>query len=125
MMELTPYAADANSAALYIGNPHVNAVHFQHTEFGGGLLDIEIVCSADPQAGKFLLRLEGSVAELNVLGEAVRIALQNPRPHPSSVDLFEAALVNVPDWLRQHFEKARAADTGTKEVELARSRVTG
>ena len=70
-MELAPYAADANSLALYIRHPQVNAVHFQRTESGDGLLDIEVVRSADSPAGKFLLRLEGPIAELNVLRESI------------------------------------------------------
>ena len=123
-MELAPYAADANSLALYIGHPQVKAVHFQRTEFGDGLLDIEIVRSADSPAGSFLLRLEGSIEELNVLSESIRIALQHPRPHPSSVDLFMAALIDIP-WVRELHEKARAVDPVTKEVELARNRLAG
>jgi hypothetical protein len=123
-MELAPYADDPNSVAVYIGRPQVKAVHFQRTESGDGILDIEIVRSTDSPSGKCLLRLEGSVAELNVLGESIRIALLNPRPHPSSVDLFEAALIDIP-WVRELHEKARAADSVTKEVEMARSRVNG
>jgi hypothetical protein len=125
MLNLTSYNADEHSSVLYVGNPRLLAVQAQRTEFGKCLLDLEMFyVGPDKNAisGKFLLRLEGSADEMDVLANAIQIALCNPRPHPSLGDLFEAALIDrsgYPDSMRDLYE--RAAETRSDEVDRARA----
>ena len=124
-MKLAPYVREPNSFTLYVRNPRPVAVHFQHTEFGGALLDLELAY-ADETAGqgKVLLRLEGAAIEMRVLAEAIAIAIETPRPHPSPADLFESALIDRsggPETMREFYEAAERSQP--REVSLARTRL--
>jgi hypothetical protein len=119
MLELTPYANEAQSVALYVGHPRIRAVHFQHTETGGCLLDIELEYRLHDSAGKVLFRLEGATREIHVLAEAIAFAMQNPRPHPSMADLFQSAVAPLPTWTRG----IRELEPFSREVDAARVRV--
>ena len=119
MLELTPYANERQSGALYVGHPHVSAVHFQHTETGGCLLDIELEYRLHDSAGKVLFRLEGATREMQVLAEAIAFAMQNPRPHPSMADLFQSAVAPLPTWARRNAD----LEPISREVDAARVRV--
>ena len=128
MLKLTPYAGREaqGSSALYISHPRLLAVHFQRTELGTGLLDVELRHSRGDDAGRVLIRFEGNATEMEVLAEAIVIALQNPRPHPSSVDLFETALIDLeilPLGLRRLRDHENATGGISAEVDRARARV--
>lgn len=127
LLKLTPYVRDSKSYVLYLLNPQVLAVHFQSAESAQGLLDLEFQFESKvDHSGKFLLRLEGSEAELELVARSIAVALRNPRPHPSPADLFEDALIDrtgLSGPMQQLYAEAYA--TRGFEVERARAEQKG
>lgn len=124
MPKLTPYSADAKCSVLYLSNPQPIAVQFQTTEFGKGLLDMEFLFEDNGHVeSKFLLRMEGAREEMRVLGEAILLAMKEPRSHPFPGDLFDDALLDrsaAPEPIRSFYLSFRRSKT--KEVDKVRAK---
>ena len=91
------YKNDEMSNYVYLGAARVKAVEIQPTERREyGLLDLVFEVPLEGrEPAEFLIRLETFSAQVVELRDKIHFAINHPRPHPWSDDLFSKAVTGM------------------------------